>query len=224
MNSIGIFPSLISANILSLEKTIQSLDQHCAGFHIDIMDNHFVPNLTFGPLFANAIDQLSTKPSWVHLMVKKPEAMIPQLKLKANSIISFHLESTRIITKIIKLISHQGWIASLAIKPYTPLSDLYPYLPMVKHVLLMSVEPGFSGQPFIEESRDRLTQLATYRKENKLIFTIGMDGGINSNTIGPCATGGSTDFAIASGIFSSDNHIAAVKALYATAFQAQQRA
>jgi len=214
MSTVRVFPSLIAANLLDLRHTVKELDSHCDGFHIDIMDNHFVPNLTLGPMFANEIDNLATQPSWLHLMIECPEAMIPQFKIKKQSIISFHLEATTNIKKTVELIQKQEWVASIAIKPSTPLKHLYPYLPFVQHVLLMSVEPGFSGQPFIHESLNRLKQLVEHRTHQKLTYAIGMDGGITINTIGDCAAHGATDFAIASAIFSQNNAVRAIENLY----------
>lgn len=214
---IRIFPSLISSDILNLEQTIKDLDPYCDGFHIDIMDNHFVPNLTLGPLFANAIDKLSQHPSWLHLMVESPEKMISQFKLKKQSIISFHIEAVDIPRKIIEQIDKKGLIASIAIKPSTSLEHIYPYLEHVKHVLLMSVEPGFSGQPFIHESLERLRHLMTHRTYQKLDYSIGIDGGINNNNIHNCVDQGATDFGIASGIFGQPNRRAALEELYKNA-------
>lgn len=219
MNSIRIFPSLIAANILNLEQTIKDLDSYSNGFHIDIMDNHFVPNLTLGPLFANAIDMQSKQPSWIHLMVEEPEKMISQLQIKRQSIVSFHIESTHAIEKTIDLICQKGCVASLAIKPSTPIEHLYPYLDYVKHILIMSVEPGFSGQSFIHESLERLKHLAIHRTHKKLDYIIGIDGGINSSNIHDCVIQGATDFAIASGIFSHNNTTAILQELYQKAIR-----
>ena len=214
MKSIHIFPSLIAADLLNLEQTVKNLDPYCDGFHIDIMDNHFVPNLTWGPMFAQALDTVTTHPSWIHLMVEKPEAMIPQLMVKPKSIISFHIEATKHIEKTLNTIKKNSWITSIAIKPSTPLEDLYPYLPSIEHVLLMSVKPGFSGQTFIPESIERLKKLVAYKTHHKLTFDIGMDGGITDKNIHNCTLHGAVNFAIASGIFSHHDTISALRKLY----------
>ena len=214
MSVVRIFPSLIAADILNLEHVIRDLGPYCHGFHIDIMDNHFVPNLTWGPMFAQALDTLTSQPLWLHLMVEQPEKMISSLKIKPKSIISFHLEATDNIEKEICTINDNQWISSIAIKPSTPLERLFPYLPLAEHILLMSVEPGFSGQQFIPESLDRLTTLTKYISQHKLNLIIGMDGGIYTKNIHDCISSGAEDFAIASGIFSHQNNVAILKQLY----------
>jgi ribulose-phosphate 3-epimerase len=213
MNPIRIFPSLISSDILNLATTIQALAHHCAGFHIDIMDNHFVPNLTWGPAFANAIDAHSPHPSWVHLMVDKPAKMLASLKIKKNSIISFHLEATTEPEQIIAQIRERNWIPSITLKPATMLEQLYPYLPDINHVLLMSVEPGFSGQQFLASSLPKLVALTNYIKKNNLTCTVAMDGGINKTTLEECVMHGATDFAAAAAIFGQPNVLEALSQL-----------
>jgi hypothetical protein len=116
---VKIYPSLISANPLHLGTIIQELEPHCAGFHLDVMDNHFVPNLTFGADIVNEVDKATKKPSWVHLMVEKPEEWCDRLTLKEGSIISFHFEATRDAAHLTKCISEKKWIPSIAIKPKT---------------------------------------------------------------------------------------------------------
>lgn len=108
MNKAQIFPSLMAADLVNLETVIKKFEPHCDGFHIDIMDNHFVPNLTWGPQLTNAIARVTQKPLLVHLMVKNPEQMIPKLTLTPKSVISFHLEATDVVQKNIDLITEAG--------------------------------------------------------------------------------------------------------------------
>ncbi len=218
MNQIKIFPSLISSNILNLEKTVIELGPFCDGFHIDIMDNHFVPNLTWGPPIVNQIAARTDKPLSVHLMVEKPETIINQLRLKEKSSISIHIENEN-IDKLIRLIQEKKQRASIAIKPETPLEKLYPFLKTIEQVLLMSVEPGFSGQKFLPNSIQRLKELIAYRKTNDLTFEIAMDGGINEHNIHQLFLEGCTSFCIASAIFSSSHAINAIKDLYTKALE-----
>ena len=210
---IRIYPSLISANLLRLEDEIKQLESHCDGFHLDIMDNHFVPNLTFGPGTVNAIAKATSKQLWVHLMVDDPESWCNTLKLPAQSIFSFHFETTKNIGGIIKRITENNWQPSIAIKPKTDVSELFPILHMIDQVLIMSVEPGFSGQRFLPSAVDAVKKLVAHRNEKQLPFVIGMDGGINAENIGMLAKEGVQDFAVASSIFDQADPIAALQAL-----------
>ncbi len=210
---IRIYPSLISANLLRLADEIKQLEPYCDGFHLDIMDNHFVPNLTFGAGTVNAISKESSKQLWVHLMVDDPESWCDTLKLPAETIFSFHVESTKNIGSIIKRIKGNNWQPSIAIKPKTDVSELFPILHMIDQVLIMSVEPGFSGQRFLPSSVDALKKLVAHRDEKKLEFAIGMDGGINNENIAMLAKEGAQDFAIASAIFDQPDPMKALQYL-----------
>lgn len=181
----NIFPSLIAADILNLADEINRLDPYVAGYHIDIMDFHFVPNLTWGPMFANAIREQTHKTLWVDLLVDNPDKYLHELTLHANDIVTIHYEAQGVQTEIHNIIKHiqtYRWRASLGINPQTPVDTITPYLKYVDHVLLMSVEPGFSGQDFVATSVDKLEQLNQIRKRHNYTFTIGMDGGIDRQT------------------------------------------
>ncbi len=210
---IKIFPSLISSDLLNLERTIQELEPHCDGFHIDVMDNHFVPNLTWGPAFVNRIAQCSKKPLSVHLMTEKTEEIIEQLRLKPESSVAFHCENNN-PQDLISLIKSKKLKASIAINPKTPLGILFPYLDTVDQVLLMSVEPGFSGQQFLPESVFRLKTINDYKQQHHLSFEVAMDGGITANNINQLAQAGCSYFCIATAIFNTQNHLQALEGLY----------
>ena len=215
MHKAQIFPSLMSADLLNLEKVIKALEPHCDGFHIDIMDNHFVPNITWGAHLTNQIAQISIKPLLVHLMVEQPDDLINKLKLTHGSVISFHLEAAENPHPIIELITKLGYTPSIAIKPSTQLAKLYPLIDAgIPHVLLMSVEPGFSGQEFIANSKDRLKELVDYKTNNKKEFIICMDGGINSQNIADLHTLGAQQFAVSSALFGTKDPLEALKELY----------
>ncbi|MGE0206793.1 MAG: ribulose-phosphate 3-epimerase [Candidatus Babeliales bacterium] len=209
-----IYPSLISADLLNLHTVIKNLEPHCDGFHLDIMDNHFVPNLTWGPMFIKAIAHATTKPVFVHLMIENAEKFLEKIEIKRASTVSFHIENTKNISEAIQRIRENKWHANIAIKPNTPLEKLFPYLGMIDSVLLMSVDPGFSGQRFLESSWERLKKLAAYRKEEKMNFMICMDGGINSTNIAELARNGCDEVGVAAAIFSTPDPVAALKELY----------
>ncbi len=215
MSKLQIFPSLMAADLLNLESVITTLEPYCDGFHIDIMDNHFVPNLTWGAMVTNALAGIATKPFLVHLMIDHPETMIPKLKLPPNSVISVHVEGNKKIKECFALIKKAGYIPSVAIKPGTPLQTIFPFLDDgLPHVLLMSVEPGFSGQSFLPCSIDRLKQLVLYRTKHQKDFVICMDGGINKGNIGKLHALGAQQFAVASSIFSAVDSVEALEQLY----------
>jgi ribulose-phosphate 3-epimerase len=209
-----IHPSLISADLLNLKNVIKTLEPHCDGFHIDVMDNHFVPNLTWGPMFIKAIAQATDKPLFVHLMIDNPETFLEKIHIKRASTVSFHIENTKNISQMIKRIKENKWHANIAIKPNTPLEKILPFLNDISSVLLMSVEPGFSGQQFLAGSLDRLKELAAYRKEKELNVAIVMDGGINKTNIGHLAQHGCDEVGVAAAIFTTEDPVASLEELY----------
>ncbi|MBI2774467.1 ribulose-phosphate 3-epimerase [Candidatus Dependentiae bacterium] len=216
-SQLKIFPSLISADLLNLRHEIDQLAPHCDGFHIDVMDGIFVPNLTWGFPFISAIMGATSKPLAIHLMVIEPESFARRLELSANTIISFHIEAVTAPEILINYLKSKNWRASIALKPSTDLKKLIPYLPIVDEVLLMSVEPGFSGQPFIQSSLERLKELVSLREIKNLHFTIAMDGGINVENLPKLFESGLQSAAIASALFCHTDRIAALKKLYQSA-------
>lgn len=198
-----IFPSLLSADPLNLEKTIRTLDPHVYGYHIDVMDGHFVPNLTWGPMFIRAISAITARKLWIHLMVTNPLEWLDMLDfLPGGSIITFHHESAGNTAKLIAGIEERHWYPSIAINPETSVDILFPAIThSIKHVLLMSVQPGFAGQDFIKETLDKLQVLVGFRQTSGIDFKIGMDGGINENNVVELVERGVDELAIASGIF-----------------------
>ena len=209
-----IFPSLIASDILNLETQIKKLENICDGFHIDIMDGHFVPNLTWGAIFVNAISHLTKKPLFVHLMVDHPEIWPSRLEVPPESILCFHSEATSSPEIITQQIKEKNIAAAVAIKPSTDIKDLYSTLEYIDHVLLMSVEPGSSGKPFLTETVIRLNELINYKKENSLNFSISMDGGIDKTNIKRLSELGVEIFAVGSAIFNSTNPTTNIKELY----------
>lgn len=210
-----IFPSLISADLLQLAKVIDHLEPHCAGFHLDVMDFHFVPNLTWGPPFINAIAQHITKRLQIHLMVDKPAQYFDRMALRPGDVVTVHYEALGYQELIITLntIKQYGWVPSLAINPSTPLHELVSLLPYCSHIVLMSVNPGFSGQPFIKESFDRLKDLIALRAKYNASFAICLDGGINNTNFCALQKLGMDEAAIASAIFSTPDSINALQTI-----------
>jgi ribulose-phosphate 3-epimerase len=210
---VSIFPSLISAHLLTLRQEIEQLEPYCDGFHIDIMDFHFVPNLTWGPLFVNAIRNGTYKQLWIHLMVEYPEKYLERFVLNKHDIISIHIESPSNLplTELFKQIRLYNLIPSIAINPTTPLETLISLPVRLEHVLLMSVQPGFSRQQFLASSVDRIRTLNNFRIAHNLSFTIGIDGGITAHNSKELVLNGVNQLAVASAIFDYPDRQAALK-------------
>jgi ribulose-phosphate 3-epimerase len=203
----GIYPSLISSNLLALGTEVQQLEPYAAGFHLDVMDFHFVPNLTWGPDFINALRKVTDKKLWVHLMVDYPEKYFERLKLSPHDIVTIHLESpsSLSITSLCTTIKSYNWIPSIALNPHTPLEALIALPVALEHVLLMSVQPGFSGQTFLPFVLHKLKALNAFRQAHNLSFTIGLDGGITQEKILELKHLGANQLAVASALFNTSN-------------------
>jgi len=209
----ALYPSLIAANQLNLQQTIDSLDLYTDGYHVDIMDNHFVANLTGGQEMVRALAAYTKRQLWVHLMVDQPEDWVEQLALPPESIVTFHIETTTNPLRIIHAIKRKEWYASATLKPATTLDTLIPLLPQLDQVLIMSVEPGWSGQQFMPNSIARIQTIAQHKNAHNLALRIGIDGGVSKTNIVQLANAGVQDFAIGSAIFNTDDPEAALEEL-----------
>jgi ribulose-phosphate 3-epimerase len=210
-----IYPSLMGIESPKLEEVIKQLDLYVQGYHIDVMDNQFVPNAMLDAQAVNTIAQSTNNPLWVHLMVVNPEDFVSKLELLERSILSFHYEAAGSNVTLIQKIKDKGWRASIAINPSSPVEKIFPLLPLIDQVLIMSVDPGFSGQPFIADVLSKLEPLIGYRASNNLSFRIGMDGGIKLNNIQELVQKGVQDLAVSSAIFDYPNRVEALKILQA---------
>lgn len=209
---IKIFPSMMASNILNLESEIKKLEPYCDGFHLDIMDFHFVENLTFGPMFVNAIRKITEKTLWIDLLVENPKKSFDVIELKEGDIVSVHFES-EYSSSIFDLIKARGLVASVALDPKTEIKRITPLIGKINHVLLMTVTPGFSGQKFIRNSINRLKELHALRGKFYEKFNIAMDGGINKENLSKILEIGVDHVAIANGIFGEKDPVEALKNL-----------
>lgn len=176
--------SILGIDFNHIEKVLKPFEEQLHYLHLDIMDGHFVPNISFGPMVVSSLRKHYSFIFDTHLMISNPEKYIP-LFLKAGSdIITFHVEATTQVDEMIGLIHRYGKKAGLSIKPNTPLEALLPYLSDVDLVLVMSVEPGFGGQQFIESAVRKLRQLKSLKEQNHYSYLLSVDGGINDQTIG----------------------------------------
>lgn len=209
-----ISPSILSSDFSNLEQEIKSLDKAGADWiHIDVMDGCFVPNITLGAPIVKAIRPHTRLPFDVHLMIRDPLAYIPDFLTAGADIITFHLESESDTKKTIAAIRAGGAMASLSIKPATPVQAVFPYLDTLSMVLIMSVEPGFGGQSFQESCLEKIRILRREAQKQDLPLLIQVDGGIDENTIALCAAAGADTFAVGSTIFRADDRKAAIQHL-----------
>ncbi|MCK4499272.1 ribulose-phosphate 3-epimerase [Candidatus Babeliales bacterium] len=212
-----LFPSLLAADPLTIGEQIKSLEPYCDGFHIDVMDDHFVSNIGFGPSFFNAV-RANTKTSLtVHLMVEEPEKWIDRLALDPPDRFVFHWEATgkTRAKSLVNKIRDKGWNVGLAIKPLTSVSEIEGMLSEVDLVVLMGVEPGFSGQQFIDNVAYKISELDSLRKKLDLSFVIAVDGGVNKSNIADLLRLGAGFFPVGSAVFESPNFVEALEELYA---------
>lgn len=178
-----ISPSILACDFLNLESELNLLNNtDCEYLHLDVMDGHFVNNLTFGYQLISSIRNKTDKVLDVHLMISNPTKYLEEYINAGSDIITFHLEIEEDINNIIDIIKRNNKKVGIAIKPDTDLSLLTPYLDKIDLVLVMSVNPGFGGQSFIETSTNRINELAKLREENNYNYVINVDGGVNNNT------------------------------------------
>ena len=207
-----IFPSL-SAHDPKLKKIIKELNPLCQGYHLDVMDGEFVPQKAWDAAAINAIEKETLHQLWIHLMVSDPYPWLEKLTVQGFSIISIHIESTKEIQKSILYMKKKKWLPSIAVSPKTNLDEVFPFLDEANQVLLMSVQPGFSGQEFLPETIERLGKLVGYRETSGLNFKIGIDGGINKENIGLLAERGVDTFGVSSAIFDEPDPVKALQEL-----------
>ncbi len=174
-------PSILSADFSCLEKEIRSIS-HADYIHIDVMDGHFVPNLTLGPVVYQSLRKKTKIPFDVHLMISHPEQYAKQFIDAGANILTFHYEAKKEAKDLIAYIKSRGIQVGISIKPDTDVTVLTPYLKDIDLILVMSVEPGFGGQMFILSALDKIRALKQLREEQELKFMIEVDGGINIET------------------------------------------
>ena len=203
-----IAPSILSADFAKLGEEVDNVLASGADIvHFDVMDNHYVPNLTIGPLVCDALRNHGvTAPIDVHLMVKPVDRIIPDFAKAGASYITFHPEASEHIDRTVALIKEQGCKAGLVFNPATPLHYLDHVIDQLDMVLLMSVNPGFGGQSFIPSSLEKLRVVRKMIDDKNLSTRLEIDGGVKTDNIRDIASAGADTFVAGSAIFNTDNY------------------
>lgn len=220
-----IAPSILSADFTRLgEEVRRVIDAGADLIHFDVMDNHYVPNLTFGPMICQALRPVSTVPIDVHLMVEPVDDMIRAFIEAGADIISFHPEASRHIDRSLQLIKNAGKQAGLVLNPATPVHVLEHVLDKLDMVLLMSVNPGFGGQSFIPHTLDKLRRVRSlldhYQAQTGRRIALEVDGGVKASNIAEIAQAGADTFVAGSAIFGQSDYDAVIREMRQALVQA----
>jgi ribulose-phosphate 3-epimerase len=212
MNKTIISPSILSADFANLQNEVEEIEKNGADWiHIDVMDGHFVPNITIGAPVVKAIKPHTNIPLDVHLMIENPQNYVEDFIKAGANIITFHYESTMDLTEdVITHIKSQNVLVGLSIKPKTEPQEILKYLLMVDMVLIMTVEPGFGGQSFIEDCAKKIPVIKQNAPDNLIIQ---VDGGINEQTAKICKDLGANSLVAGSYIFNSNDIKLAIDSL-----------
>jgi ribulose-phosphate 3-epimerase len=194
-------PSILSADFSRLEAELAVVDPAREWVHCDVMDNHFVPNLTFGPIIVGAVRKLTRAMLDVHLMMERPWMMVDEFRAAGADHITVHLEACRETREVLRQIRATGAKAGLALKPATPYAAIAPYLPDLDILLVMTVEPGFGGQAFMPEMMEKVSAARDLRAKKNLSFVIEVDGGIAEDTARTARAAGADVFVAGHSVF-----------------------
>ncbi|TKB46741.1 ribulose-phosphate 3-epimerase [Thalassotalea mangrovi] len=220
-----IAPSILSADFARLGEEVSNvLDAGADVVHFDVMDNHFVPNLTVGPMVCKSLREYGIDAVIdVHLMIEPVDQLIPPFANAGADIITFHPEASDDVARTLALIKQQGCKAGLVLNPETPLDVALPHIEELDVLLLMSVNPGFGGQSFIPQTLTKIRQARALLDEKQLPTRLQVDGGINLDNIAEIARAGADMFVAGSAIFASDDYQATLSQMRAQLAQAESK-
>jgi ribulose-phosphate 3-epimerase len=209
-----IAPSLLAANPGKLEaEAVRATRAGADWLHVDIMDGHFVPNLTFGPAIVRAVRRATRLPLDVHLMCSRPETLLEPFRDAGASVLTVHVELGDRVTPLLWRARALGVKVGLAVNPPTPIAAVRPYLKSIDLLLVMTVNPGFGGQSFIEETVPKIQQADAWKRELGLKYRLEVDGGVNFETVVECARAGADTFVSGTTLFAAHNLPRAVSKL-----------
>jgi len=202
-HKVKISPSILSADFSNLERSVKAV-KNTEWLHLDVMDGHFVPNLTFGPCIIESIRDKSEHVFDTHLMISKPDKYIDDFVEAGSDIITFHVEAVDDIEKLIEDIKETGTKVGLSLKPGTMFETIEEFLPYIDLILIMTVEPGFSGQEFMEEVVPKIKEARYAVDERNYDIDIAVDGGISPETAGTVVDNGANVLVSGSSVFEGD--------------------
>jgi len=218
---VEILPSILSADFARLGEQVAAAEQGGGTVvHVDVMDGHFVPNITIGPLIVKSLRKVTKLPLDCHLMIENPDQFIPAFAEAGADWVSVHYEACRHLHRSLDLIAEHGMKAGVVLNPASRVDLLIDILPMVHHVLVMSVNPGFGGQKFIEFSLDKIRRLAELRQELGLAFRIEVDGGVAHDTVAQIVQAGAELLVAGNAVFGGGHPEQDARALLAAARKA----
>jgi ribulose-phosphate 3-epimerase len=207
---VKIAPSILSADFTNLGAAVQAAEAGGADYiHIDVMDGHFVPNITLGPLVVAAVRRATRLPLDVHLMIETPERYLADFSEAGADILTVHVETCPHLHCTIQQIAELGVQPGVTLNPATPLESLWEILPSVKQVLVMTVNPGFGGQEYIATMTDKVARLAAMARDRGLALDIEVDGGIDTTTASTVVAAGANVLVAGTAVFRHPNGIAA---------------
>lgn len=215
MSDYIIAPSILSADMARLGREVEAVLAAGADYiHVDVMDNHYVPNLTFGPVVVRALrDYGVTAPLDVHLMIEPVDRIIPEFAAAGADIITFHPEASRHVDRTLQLVKDQGCRAGLVFNPATPLDHVLHVIDRIDMILIMSVNPGFGGQGFIPAALDKLRAARDIIDASGRDIRLEIDGGVKVDNIAKIAAAGADTFVAGSAVFGSDDYAGVIDAM-----------
>ena len=206
--SIILAPSILGGPFSNMEKIIKDFDQSDAKYiHLDVMDGDFVPNLTFGPKFITDIRRYTEKTFDVHLMINRVDKFLQDYIDAGSDIITFHIEVNEDIESNLNLIKSKNLKSGLAIKPNTDWKKIIPFIDLIDQALVMTVEPGFGGQSFMNDQLIKVQEIKKFTEEKKITINIGVDGGVDNITGPLCINAGANILVAGSYLFKQENLI-----------------
>lgn len=211
---VKIAPSILSADFSKLGEEILDVERGGADYiHVDVMDGHFVPNITIGPLIVEAIRPITNLPLDVHLMIENPDQYIPSFASAGADIITVHAEACKHLHRTIHLIKSLGVKAGVVINPATPVEAIKHVITDVNMVLLMTVNPGFGGQSFIENVLPKIAEVKEWSKTSNPSLEIEVDGGVNEETAKKCIAAGANVLVAGSAVYNKQDRKEAIARL-----------